>query len=130
MGIQDAKETGEGGGGGLMNRLVAAEALTQEGRKKLTDATCMFRSDTRRFVVSKAARAREREVGRPFVPVQGEAQPALQTRQRVVPEDVRIFREVFDRLGRESFRSRSRLSIACSSERATPPPPNLLPTRF
>jgi hypothetical protein len=66
MGIQDAKETGEGGGGGLMNRLVAAEALTQEGRKKLRDATCMFRSDIRRFVgsLSRKRRARARERGR------------------------------------------------------------------
>ena len=55
----------------------------------------MFRSDARRFVVSKAARAREREVG-PFVRVQGQAQPAFQPAE-VVPEDVRIFREV-DRL--------------------------------
>ena len=31
MGLQDAKETGESGGGGLINRLAAAEALTQEG---------------------------------------------------------------------------------------------------
>jgi hypothetical protein len=41
---------------------------------------------------------RVREVG-PFVRVQGEAQPALQPAE-VVPEDVRIFREV-DRLERE-----------------------------
>ncbi len=43
--------------------------------------------------------AREREGRGPFVRVQGQAQPALQPAE-VVPEDVRIFREV-DRLERE-----------------------------
>jgi hypothetical protein len=89
---------------------------------------------------------RVREV-RPFVRVDGEAQSAFESTQ-VVAEDVRVLsgpeRQMLlparrctlvltlarSIVSSASFLSRSRRSIACSLAPATPPPPNLLPTRF
>lgn len=85
------------------------------------------------------------EVGA-LVRVESEAQPALEAAE-VVPKDVRVLRahesatggwerraggRTFARsiVSSASFRRRSRRSRACASPLATPPPPNLLPTRF